>query len=104
MCIAIIGSVTCEAQLKSEIIQGRAEEIANWAASKMGDYAGISGDLFVQNVAAVTKTQEAEKFKFDMEVNFGFVNQEGSLKRCKLSVMDIPTENVRLFNEAPSCN
>lgn len=79
VCMAILGSAMCEAELKEEIVKGRAEEIAKWAAYKLPEYAGLKGSLFVQDVQSISKTQEKEKFNFDMEVNYGVVGEETSV-------------------------
>ena len=71
VCIAIIGYVVCEGQLKSEIVAERADEIAKWAGSKLGDYGGVKGELYVQSVNKVKSTQEDNKFKFELEVSYG---------------------------------
>ena len=103
LCMAIIGSAMCAGDLKKEIVDGRAEEIAKWAGSKLGDYAGVQGDLLLQGLSKVSNSQDNEKFKFDLEVNYAVAGSKVAVKRCRLSVTDIPTENVRLFNNAPSC-
>ncbi len=103
LCMALIGSALCAGELKKEIVDGRAEEIAKWAGSKLGDYAGVQGDLFLQGLAKVQNTQENEKFKFDLEVNYAVAGSNAAVKRCRMSVVDIPTENVRLFHNEPSC-
>ena len=80
VCIAIFGSAMCEAELKEEIVKGRADEIAKWAANKLPEYAGLKGSLFVQDVQSIAKSQEKEKFNFDLTVNYGVVGEETSVR------------------------
>ncbi len=103
VCISIICATSYANGLKKEIVDGRAEEIAKWAGSKLNDYAGVTGELFLQKFTSVKNLQENEKVKFELEVDYIVAGSENSKKHCKISVMDIPTENVRLFNNEPSC-
>ena len=65
VCLAVLGSVMAQ---DKEIVQSRAEEIANWAGSKMAEYAGVQGELFVQKVNKVSSSIEDSRVKFDLDV------------------------------------
>ena len=75
VCIAILGSVM-SAELDQKMTNARAEEIAKWAGSKLPEYCGLSGELFVQKVESVQNSLEEEKVRFDMEVSYGTVGDE----------------------------
>merc|ERR1712013_46577 len=98
LCIALIGSVM---SLSDDIVQGRAEEIARWAGSKMGTFYADKEFLF-QQLSGFDKSQEEENFKYDMTVSYS-VAGDSALKSCKLTVVDVPTKNVRLFESQPVC-
>ena len=75
VCIAIFGSAL-SVELDQQITNARADEIAKWAGSKLPEYCGLSGELFVQNVDSVKNELEGDKVRFDMEVSYGTVGDE----------------------------
>lgn len=100
LCIALIGSAM---SLSDDIVSGKAEEIARWAGSKMGTFYGADNEFLLQNIASFDHSQDNDNFKFDMTVSYSVDSDASAFKSCRLTVVDSPTKNVRLFDSRPVC-
>ncbi len=77
VCMAIIGSAFSLSEVKQEVVDSRAQDIAKWAVSRFVDFKDLNQGLFFQSVSNVKTTTLADSkgIQFDMNIKVGDASQ-----------------------------